>query len=158
MEISHKKFANLKAAAHRGGKAVGGAAKSIAGTATQGGVGAAARIVETLAKQKIAFLAPHWYAAPAALLVLGHVAKRKPKFATMGVALAGAAGYALMIGYQRQNSAAGGLLGDASGVGDVADAEDAGAIVDAYAPSLIEAQGVGDAAAGFYEPATYADY
>jgi hypothetical protein len=162
MEISHKKFAALKAASHRGGKAVLSGGKAIVPTLRGAGVGAAARLLETFGKQKVQFLVDHWYAAPAALLLLGHVAKRKPKLAADGQALIGAAGYAAMIAYQRQAGGTGGLLNDVRGVGDVADAgddagEDAGAMLDAYAPQLpqSEASGVGDAATAFYAGGAY---
>ena len=74
---------------------------TITGTIVGAGVGAAAFFVATKAAQSLSFLQGKWWAAPVALLVAGHIAKRWSNPA--GQAVVGAAGALLAFSYYVQS-------------------------------------------------------
>jgi len=71
-----------------------GLTKGVGGTAIQGLAGVVAFYAHRMLSSKVAFVQNKPLAVPAGLLVLGHVLKTKPKFASVGSSLCGAAGYA----------------------------------------------------------------
>lgn len=71
-----------------------GLTKGVGGSAIQGGVGAVAFYGHRMLSSKVAFLQKHPLAVPGGMLVLGHVLKKSAKFAPVGAALCGIAGYA----------------------------------------------------------------
>lgn len=75
-------------------KHLGKLTKGLGGTAIQGGVGAAAFYLHRMLSTKVDAVAKHPLLAPAAMLAAGHILKSKPKFASVGSALCGIAGYA----------------------------------------------------------------
>lgn len=68
--------------------------KGLGGSAIQGGAGAAGFYAHRMASVKIAAVQNHPLVAPGALFVLGHLLKKKSKYANLGAALCGIAGYA----------------------------------------------------------------
>lgn len=71
-----------------------GLTKGIGGSAIQGAAGVIAFYGHRMLASKVAFVQNKPLAAPAGMLVLGHVLKKSPKLAPLGAALCGVAGYA----------------------------------------------------------------
>lgn len=78
-----------------GRRAAAGARGTLIGAAS----GAAAFFAHKAASDRIDFVRDNWWVGPAVLAVGGHMLKQKPRTATIGVALVGAAGYAGGLGY-----------------------------------------------------------
>lgn len=71
-----------------------GMTKGIGGSAIEGAAGVIAFYAHRMLSSKVAFVQNHPLAAPAAILALGHVAKKSGKLSKLGGALCGIAGYA----------------------------------------------------------------
>lgn len=71
-----------------------GLTKGVGGSAINGGVGGAAFYLHRMLSEKVKIVQEKPLVAPIGLLVLGHILKSKPKFASAGAALCGVAGYA----------------------------------------------------------------
>lgn len=70
-------------------------ATGMKGTVMAGGTGAGVYFLHDLAQRKVEFLGNRPWVAPAALLVVGHMMKQRAKLNVPGIAVCGAAGYAL---------------------------------------------------------------
>ncbi len=71
-----------------------GLTKGVGGSAIEGAAGVIAFYGHRMLASKVAFIQNQPLAAPAAMLVLGHVLKKSGKLAPLGGALCGIAGYA----------------------------------------------------------------
>lgn len=89
--MAHKK-GSLR---HRGAAVGRSLARGFRGTAVAGGTGAATFFVHDFAQKNVEFLGKTPWLTPALLLAAGHVVKQRPSMMIPGVAVCGAAGYAL---------------------------------------------------------------
>lgn len=71
-----------------------GLTKGVGGSAIEGAAGVVGFYAHRMLSSKVAFVQNHPLAAPAAILVLGHVLKKSGKLSRFGGALCGIAGYA----------------------------------------------------------------
>jgi len=136
-----------------------GLTKGIGGSAIEGAAGVIGFYAHRMLSSKVAFVQNHPLAAPAGILVLGHVLKKSGKLAPLGGALCGIAGYAGAQVYELQKAAqasgpakttAGfdddtGALTGASDIGALTSANDIGSFgyEPGYASSYDDAQSLG---------------
>jgi hypothetical protein len=90
--MAHKRFAGARSRGAAIGRSLAGGMK---GTLIAGGTGAATFLVHDQAQKNIEFFGKQPWAAPALLLGVGHVMKQRRSLVTPGIAVCGAAGYAL---------------------------------------------------------------
>ncbi len=102
-----EKYAMLKARARRGGAAAGRHLAGAKPLAVAGAIGAAAYFVQRYLANSFDFIKNNWYGVPVVLFILAFVVAKKRR--DMGIALAGAAGYALAMGYNSSDLPAPGL-------------------------------------------------
>jgi hypothetical protein len=88
----HRRAHNLR---HRGAAIGRSLAAGMKGTVVGGGTGAATFFVHDFAQKNVEFLGKTPYVAPLLLLGVGHVMKQRGALAGPGMAVCGAAGYAL---------------------------------------------------------------
>ncbi len=81
-----------------------GVTKGLGGTALEGGAGAAAFYAHRMISTKVAFVQNHPLAAPAGILLVGHLLKKSKKLGGVGNALCGIAGYAGAQVYELQKA------------------------------------------------------
>lgn len=116
-----------------------GLTKGIGGSAIEGAAGVIAFYGHRMLSSKVAFVQNKPLAAPAAMLVLGHVLKKTRKLAPLGGALCGIAGYAgaQVFELQKASNAANkpaqtsGFYDDDSDTGALTNSNDIGALTSA---------------------------
>lgn len=129
-----KRFHRLRARGAAIGRSLAGGVK---GTVVAGGSGAAAFFIHDAAQKNISFLADKPWAAPLGLLAVGHVMKQRRALVTPGVAVCGAAGYALgnALNFMFATKRAAAANAPASGTNGLFD-QDTGALLEAGAPII----------------------
>lgn len=123
-----------------------GVTKGLGGSALEGGAGAAAFYAHRMLSTKVAFVQQHPLAAPAGMLLVGHLMKKSKKFAGAGAAVCGIAGYAGAQVYELQKATTQAAATPAAPAGTSGfDDYDTGALVQASdIGALVQASDIGD--------------
>lgn len=103
MRISKEKIQALKHRAARAGKAAVGGSKS---TVYEGAAGAIAAYAGKMLDDKVQFAGQKPWVKGAALVIGGHLLKKRRSMASVGAALCGAGGYALGLYMQNRSASA----------------------------------------------------
>ncbi len=131
-----------------------GLTKGAGGSAIQTAAGVIAFYGHRMLSSKVAFVQNKPLAAPAGMLVLGHVLKKSGKFAPIGNALCGIAGYAGAQVYELQKAAAAAAPPRATGTSGFGD--DTGALTQpSDIGALIQPSDIGSFG---YEPSNASSY
>lgn len=136
-----------------------GVTKGLGGTALEGGIGAAAFYLHRMLSTKVAFIQQKPLAAPAAMLLAGHLMKKSKKFAGAGAGLCSVAGYAGAQVYelQKATTAAAATPAATPAAGTSGFDDDVGALVQASdIGALVQASDIGDLIQ--YGPTTGSSY
>lgn len=131
--MARRRRRSVKTRVRRVGRAVG---RGVKGSVLQLAAGAVGQLGSTAAAGRVGFLASNWWASPALVAVLGHLAKRRRKLAGIGDALLGAAGFQAAQQYQMNS----GMVAQAAETGALYPGYETGALINPHMAGYLNDQ------------------